>query len=271
MKDADQESILETAIQAAKAAGAELRAACEREIEVVREMPGDIKLAMDQRAEEIIIQTVLGRFPDHRVLSEECGVAGGSGDVQWIIDPLDGTTNYSRRLPFWCTCIAAAREGDPFVGVVHDPLRDQMFWASRGAGAYLNGHPIHVSDKSDADGCIIAFGIYHRAPQSVEAWLERTPVLTRLARSTRNIGSAGLHMAYVACGVVDAFVEYKVFPWDVAAGVVLVREAGGKVTQWPVEDGGIDIVAAPPGVHDGLLATGLWPRSPEEGQTRRGT
>jgi myo-inositol-1(or 4)-monophosphatase len=229
------------------------------EIEVEREMPGDIKLAMDRRAEELIVGTILGRFPDHRVLSEECGRAGGSGEVEWVIDPLDGTSNYSRRFPCWCTCVAASRHGEPFVGVVYDPTREEMFTARRGCGACLNGLPLRVSGRRVLGESILAYGIYHHAEWSVRAWERRMPVVTPLARSTRNVGSAGLHMAYVAAGRVDAFIEYGVFPWDVAAGIVLVREAGGRVSSWNVEEGALDIVAAAPGVYDALMATGLWP------------
>lgn len=255
----EQDAVLETAIDAARQAGRALLDAASRDIEVIEEMPGDIKLVMDQRAEEIIVRTVLGRFPDHRILAEERGEDGGSGAVRWVIDPLDGTTNYARRLPNWCTCVAATREDEPFVGVVYDPLRDQMFWAQRGGGAFLNGEPIHVNERHAVEGSLFAYGVYHRQPASVEAWLHRAPMLTPLARSTRNVGSAGLHVAYVAAGMVDAFFEYGVFPWDVSAGTVLVREAGGKVSSWPAADGALDYVAASAGLHDALLDLEFWP------------
>ena len=255
------DDMLGTAVEAARKAGVELIAASDREIEVIREEAGDIKLVMDRRAEEIIVGMILDRFPEHRILAEERGADGGQGDVEWVIDPLDGTTNYSRRIPNWCVCIGAVRDGEPVVGVVYDPLRNDLFTGRQGGGAFLNGKPLRVSDRTEIPGSVIAFGIYHRQQESIAAWLDRTRVLALQIRSMRDVGSAGLHMAYVAAGMYDAFVEYAVFPWDVTAGIVLVQEAGGKATHWPIPNGGLDIVAAAPGVHDALLATGMWPRT----------
>jgi len=256
---ADYDAFLEVAVEAARRAGRELADASTREIEVIEEMPGDIKLVMDRRAEDIIIGTILDRFPDHSFMAEESGATDGAGDIEWVIDPLDGTTNYSRRIPHWCTCIAAVHGGEPVAGVVYDPLRDEMYTARQGGGAFLNGEPIRVNERDAIQGSIIAWGIYHRQAQSVEKWRVRAPKLAMLARSTRNVGSAGLHTAYVACGRVDAFVESGVFPWDVTAGIVLVREAGGRVSHWPVEGGALDIILASSGLHDALVGTGMWP------------
>ena len=259
--------MLETAVAAARRAGKELLGAWTGKIEVLSEDANDIKLVMDQRAEEIIVDTIRCRFPEHAILSEECGAMKGA-DVQWVVDPLDGTHNYYRRIPYWCTCIGAVRDGEPIVGVVYDPVHDHLFTAEKGKGAFLNGAPVRVSERSTIRGAVVAYGIYHRDPTSVRAWLTRTRAVTPYARSVRNLGAAGLHAAYVAAGLVEAFVQYGVWPWDVTAGFALVHEAGGKVSQWPVDDGAIDVVLATPGVHDELLATGLWPL-PEE-DARRG-
>ena len=247
---------------AARAAGRELLAAWTQTLEVVHQDEGDIKLEMDRRAEAIVLDTIRGRFPGHGFLSEECGEIPGEG-VQWIVDPLDGTHNYFRRIPYWCVSVGAVIEGEPRLGVIYDPVRDQMVAGEEGGGVRLNGEPVRVSDAKSLSGSIVSFGCYHREKASVEAWLRRTGWITPRARSMRNMGAAAMHCAYVACGQAEAFVEYGVRLWDVAAGVALATEAGGRVSQWPCGDGGIDIVLAAPAVHDELLASGLWPFSKE--------
>lgn len=250
--------LLETAVQAARLAGRELLSAWSDRLEVVYEDEGDIKLEMDRRAEGIIVETIRRRFPGHALLSEECGEIGGK-DVQWVIDPLDGTHNYFRRIPCWCVSIGAVIGGDPRVGVIYDPVHERLYTGERGKGVRVNGEPVSVSERQSLSGSVLAFGCYHRDKASVDAWLRRTGWVTPRARSVRNMGAAAMHCAFVASGVVDGFVEYGVRAWDVTAGVALVLEAGGRVSQWAHRDGAIDIVAATPQVHDELLASGLWP------------
>ncbi|HRU06577.1 MAG TPA: inositol monophosphatase family protein [Candidatus Brocadiia bacterium] len=249
--------MLETAILAARRAGQELLAAWTGELEVLSEDAGDIKLAMDRRAEDIILSAIRRRFPGHAILSEERGRVQGA-EFTWVVDPLDGTHNYSRHVPYWCVCVAAYHGNEPFLGVVYDPIHNHLFSAERGKGAFLNGQPIRVNAERRLPQAVVAFGCYHKLENSVRSWMRRTQVITPAARSTRNFGAAGLHCAYAAAGWADAFVEYGVMPWDVGAGHAIVLEAGGRFISWPVEDGGLDVVMGAPLVCEDLLALGLW-------------
>lgn len=267
MGDATFSEHLDAAAQAARLAGKELLEAWGGDIAVLHEDENDIKLAMDRRAEEVIVGHLSGRFPGHGFLAEEGGETAGEG-VQWVVDPLDGTHNYFRRIPFWCVCIAAVADGEPVAGVVYDPVHGHLFAARKGGGAYLNGRPIRVGTKPSLSGAVVAYGIYHREEKSVAAWLRRTPYISPRARSTRNLGAGGLHTAYVAAGMVDAFAQYGVRPWDITAGIVLVREAGGVATCWPCGDGGLDVLFASPEVHEEMLRSGLWPLPDEDYRVR---
>ena len=255
---------LDIATAAARLAGEELLSAWRGELEVLAEDANDIKLAMDRRAEAVILETIRAAFPDHSFLCEESGETEGEGDTQWVIDPLDGTHNYFRRIPCWCVCVGAVRNGVPALGVIYDPVHDHMFTAEAGKGAFLNGERISVSGRESLRGSVVAYGIYHSEETSARAWLRRSRTVTPLARSLRTLGSAGLHCAYVAAGWMDAYVQYGVSPWDVTAGFALVTEAGGAASSWPVENaGGLDVALATPAVYEELMATGLWPLEDE--------
>ena len=252
--------MLGTAIRAARLAGAELLSAWRGELTVLAEDGNDVKLEMDRRAEAIVMETISEAHPDHGFLCEESGETTGEGGIVWVVDPLDGTHNYFRGLPFWCTCVGATRGSEPFLGVIYDAVHDRLFTAETGKGAFLNGEPIRVSPRESLYGSLVAYGIYHSAKDSNDAWMLRGPIITPLVRAVRNIGSAGLHCAYVASGNLDAFLQYGVSPWDVTAGFVLVREAGGAVTCNELGDGSLDVLVATPGVHAELVGLGLWER-----------
>ena len=211
----------------------------------------------DRESEERIIGVLRGRFPGDAFLGEEGGAVGGSGAGSrvWIIDPLDGTSNFVSGFPFWCVSIAA-REGDDLVAaVVWDPLRDEMYTAERGGGAWRNGTRLAVTGRQDLDGAFVATGFPFRNRHKIDSYLALFKAVFAHARAIRRAGSAALDLAYVAAGVFDGFFEFRLAPWDVAAGALLIEEAGGLLTDF---DGGKrylergNVVAGPRGVVEGL-------------------
>ncbi len=221
--------MLETAIQAARKAGHILatRLSDEREVRVkgLREIVTDADLA----AEEAVVQTIRARYPDHALLTEEGGASSGKASYVWVVDPLDGTTNYSRRLPNFCVSIGLVHQGRLTAGVVYDPTRDHLFVAERGRGATLNGAPLKVSRFDRVDDAVVGLDWAH-------SWEDRQEILARLGRiapacsTLRGIGSAALGLCYVAAGWIDAYFHVALSAWDMAAGLLLIEEAGGRVT-----------------------------------------
>ncbi len=197
----------------------------------------DYASEVDSLAEAEIIKELRRANPDYAVLGEEGGASAGSGAGKggrftWVIDPLDGTSNYLRGYPHWCVSIALVENGEPIHGVVFDPLRNDLFTASRGAGALLNDRKIRVSERKELAGAILATGFAPRERARTGAQLDCIRELLRDAEDVRRGGSAALDLAYVAAGRVDGYFEAGLKPWDVAAGVLLVREAGGKVSDF---------------------------------------
>jgi len=255
---------VETAVRAARRAGEVMREAAKGEIEVDREEDHDIKLQADRLCEDAILATIRQRHPTHAVLSEEAGRLGGDRAFRWIVDPLDGTGNYSRRIPFFCASIALMRGDEGVLGVIYDPVRDELFVGTRPGQATLNGEPIHPSDRRTLRQSVIAYG-FMKTDEAVRKGLDRVNRVAVRARHVRNMGAAALHMAYVAWGRIDAFFEYGVAAWDVAAGAVILRAAGGRVDMRPIGHDYYDIVASNSHVHDELCRT-VWPG---EGPPRR--
>ena len=172
-------------------------------------------------------------MPDYAILGEESGAQPASGRFTWVIDPLDGTSNYLHGFPHWCVSIALVENGEPIHGVIFDPLRNELFTASRGSGAVLNDKRIRVSERKDLAGAMLITGFPPRERARAGAQLECVRELLRDAEDIRRTGSAALDLAYVACGRADGYFEAGVKPWDIAAGVLLVREAGGRVMRFP--------------------------------------
>lgn len=214
----------------------------------------------DRESEAAIIAFIQENCPDDACLGEEGGhsFAPGRSDARytWIIDPLDGTSNYLQHFPFWCVSIGL-RDGDETVlGVIHEPLRDEMFTAEKGSGAFRNGARMKISEQQELDGAFIATGFPFRAQKFVSTYVRVFEDVVRRARGVRRAGSAALDLAYTAAGIFDGFFEVHLAPWDVAAGSLLVREAGGIVSDF---SGGErfwqrgNIVGATEGVHRELL------------------
>ena len=186
---------------------------------------------VDKKAEKIIINYILKAFPDHSILSEESEPRSGDSHYKWIIDPLDGTTNFAHAFPFFCVSIALEKDGRIILGVVYDPLRGEMFIAEEGRGARLNGKKIHVSKVKKLIDGFLATGFSYGIKKKDRNIAYFKKLLTR-SQAIRRAGSAALDLCYVACGRFDGFWEMDLHPWDSAAGMLIVKEAGGKVTKF---------------------------------------
>ncbi len=218
------------AIRAARAAGN----AIIRQIDHVQDLPVNIKgrndfvTEVDQQAENIIIETIHGAYPNHAILAEESG-AQGKDDYQWIIDPLDGTTNYLHGFPQYAVSIALKHKDKLEQAVVYDPLKQELFTTSRGQGAYLNDRRIRVSNQKHLEGALLGTGFPFKDQERLEEYLNTFRALFPMTAGIRRAGAASLDLAYVACGRMDGFWEFALKPWDIAAGALLIEEAGGMV------------------------------------------
>ena len=197
-------------------------------LSIVEKARQDYASEVDAQAEKEIIRELRRAFPDYGIVAEESGSFGKSR-YTWVIDPLDGTSNYLHGFPHYCVSIALLEGDEPIHGVVFDPMRNELFTASRGSGAQLNERRIRVTDRKELTGAMITTGFPPRERARAGAQLECVRELLVHAEDIRRTGSAALDLAYVACGRSDAYFEAGVKDWDIAAGVLLVREAGGKV------------------------------------------
>jgi myo-inositol-1(or 4)-monophosphatase len=205
----------------------------------------------------VIVSRIRDRFPDDGFLGEEGGQRGAGGESRtWIVDPLDGTSNFIAGFPFWCVSVAA-REGKEIVaGAVWDPLRGELYSAERGSGAFRNGERLRVTGRETLDGAFLATGYPFRSKDRIDLYLSVFRELFLHARAIRRAGSAALDLANVAAGVFDGFFEFKLSIWDVAAGVLLIEEAGGRVSDFDGRDAFWErgnVVAGTPGVASGIL------------------
>jgi myo-inositol-1(or 4)-monophosphatase len=200
-------------------------------LNVVEKDRMDYASEVDSLAEKEIIKEFRRATPDYAILGEESGPIGNSR-FTWVIDPLDGTSNYLHGIPHFCVSIALVENGEPVHGVIFDPLRNELFTTSRGSGATLNDRKIRVADRKDLNGAMLITGFPPRERARTSAHLKCIDTLLTEAEDIRRTGSAALDLAYVACGRADAYFEAGVKPWDIAAGVLLVLEAGGKVSDF---------------------------------------
>ena len=197
-------------------------------LNVVQKGRMDYASEVDADAEKVIVKELKRAYPEYGVFGEEGGVQGERRHM-WVIDPLDGTSNYLRGVPHYCVSIALVENGEPTDAVIFDPLRNELFTASRGAGAVLNDRRIRVAERKDLEGTMIHTGFAPRERNRASAQLKAVDALLVHGEDIRRTGSAALDLAYVACGRADAYFEAGVMGWDIAAGLLLVREAGGKV------------------------------------------
>ncbi len=249
-------SLLQTAIEAARLAGQVIAERYPAGRNTTFKGYRDLVTETDVAVEAVILDLIRARFPDHAILAEEGGGNEAGGDYTWVVDPLDGTTNYAHHVPIFCTSIGVLERNQPFLGVIHDPLREQTFVAERGKGATLNGEPIQASQTSRLIHSVVGLDWGH----SDEVRGQTLKLLLQIAPrcgTVRALGSAALALAYVAAGWLDAYFNLSLKPWDTAAGTLLVAEAGGRCTTLkdePFRAGSPTCLATNGLIHDELLA-----------------
>lgn len=219
---------------------------------------GDINIVTeaDKMSENLIIQEIRRVFPEHGILSEESDAIAGDGKMRWIIDPLDGTTNYAHGYPVFCVSIALEKDGRVILGVIYDPTRDDLFFAERGQGAYLNSEKLSVSTLSNLSQALLATGFPYDIRESKNNNLDYFNKMAVRVQAIRRAGAAALDLAYLAAGRFDGFWELKLKPWDTAAGCLMVEEAGGVISDisgnpWNLES---PVILASNGlIHDQMI------------------
>ncbi len=249
---------LATAVEAVLRAGDIQTAHLGTDLDVRKKGRIDLVTEVDLAVERMLRQMIAERFPDHQVVAEELG---GDEKVRashcWIFDPLDGTTNYAHGLPIFCSSLALEIDGQIVVGAIYDPARRELFTATRGGGAHLNGAPLSVSGVSQLVDSLLVTGFAYNVHEGGEALVSLFGFFLRRAQAVRRLGSAALDLCYVAAGRFDAFWEQHLRPWDMAAGVLIVEEAGGRVTgldgsSFDVRRG--QLLASNGALHDVMLA-----------------
>jgi myo-inositol-1(or 4)-monophosphatase len=226
---------LDAATEAARAAGKMLQNHFEQPLNVSSSEAHDIKLEIDVRAQDMITDSLLKKFPAHALYGEEGVVGDQASDHQWVVDPLDGTVNYFYGIPHFCVSIALRFKGEIIVGVIYDPMREELWAAQKGEKPTLNGKIFHVSERADLAESVVSVGL-SKTGVTIEAGLPLLQDMVHRARKCRLMGSAALDMAYVACGRLDAYIEQGISLWDIAAGWILVETAGGSVEMKPRTD-----------------------------------
>ncbi|WP_392566998.1 inositol-1-monophosphatase [Utexia brackfieldae] len=259
--------MLNIAVRAARKAGTLIIKSHENpdSISVDAKAENDFVTNVDRAAEALIVETIKRAYPDHTIIGEESGLAkGADSETQWIIDPIDGTSNFIKGLPHFCVSIAVRVKGRTEAGVVYDPMRNELFTASRGQGAQLNGYRIRVGNAKDLNGALLGMALPYCQKQFGEYYFRALEKLFVTCGDVRRSGSAALDLVYVAAGRLDGFFEIGLKPWDIAAGELILREAGGVMTDFA---GGLNYMASgnvmagnPKVVKELLTQTqGVWP------------
>ena len=230
--------MLNIAVKAARRAGQIInRASLDLDlVQVSKKQHNDFVTEVDKASEAAIIETLTTAYPDHAILAEESGESENESEYQWIIDPLDGTTNFIHGFQYYCVSVALAHKGMVTQAVVYDPTRNDLFTASRGRGAFLNDRRIRASRTDKLDDALVGTGFPSREMGHVDEYLRMFRAMTHGCAGIRRPGAAALDLAWVAAGRIDAFWEMGLSPWDMAAGALLVREAGGLVGDFAGED-----------------------------------
>lgn len=219
-------SFLETGLEIAREAGALLAAYFDKRVSFELKGEHDLVTVADRTSEKLIVERLRSHFPDHDIVAEEGGGRSSGARYRWYVDPLDGTTNFAHSFPVYNVTLALERDGELIAGVIYDPTRDEMFAAERGGGATLNGRPIRVSGIAHLADTLTATGFPSRKRhQNVNIHFYYQVAM--MTHGVRRAGAAAIDLAYVACGRLDGFWEFKLNPWDMAAGILLVEEAGG--------------------------------------------
>jgi len=253
--------MLNIAVRAARDGGRVLTKYMDRvdTITVETKGPKDLVSAVDRMTEAEILQTLTRSYPDHAFVCEEGGISGNpESEFKWYIDPLDGTKNYLHGYPSFCVSIAVAQNNRMEQAVIYNPVSQELFTATRGAGATLDGRRLRVAKRNSLDTALLSTGFGHSKPESYRKYRRTLDAFHDSASGLRRQGSAALELAYVAAGRLDGYWQFGLKPWDVAAGALLVREAGGLVGNMKGEDGWLesgDVVAASPKIFDPMIRT----------------
>ena len=248
-------SYLDTSIEIAREAGALLAEYFDRRVAFELKGEFDLVTEADRASEKLVVERLRSHFPDHAIVAEEGGGQSGSSDYRWYVDPLDGTTNFAHGFPMFNVTLALEHAGELIAGVIYDPVRGELFTAERGAGAYLNGARIHVSRAARVRDALVATGFPSRK-RHLNVNVHFYYQLAMMSHGVRRAGSAALDLAYVACGRLDAFWEFGLNPWDMAAGVLIVSEAGGTCSDMkggPVNLRGPHVLADNAAIHTEML------------------
>ncbi len=224
--------MIEFAISVAKEAGALLRDRLNTNFQVSHKGEINLVTEVDFASEALIRERIATQFPRHQILAEEGGLAESSSEYRWVVDPLDGTTNYAHGYPIFCVSIGLEYQGEAIVGVVYDPMRDELFSAERGSGAWLNNRKIQVSSTKELLKSLLSTGFPYDIKSSNLTNLDHWTNFAMNAQALRRDGAAALDLCYVGCGRFDGFWELNLSPWDMVAGGLIVSEAGGRVSDF---------------------------------------
>ena len=252
----DGRSAMDVALEATRAAGEIIRSGWNSDREITFKGRADIVTDIDVKAENAVLEILTSAFPDFGILAEESRPVEGSSPYRWVVDPLDGTRNYAQSIPHFCTIVALADNDDVVAGVVYDPVREETFTAARGQGAFLNGSSISVSETTELSRSLLSFDLGYvdeKAGLAIDLLRSLWPGMY----SVRLMGSAGLGVAYAASGRVDLFFHHSLSPWDIAAGLILAKEAGGRVVDRQGNDAGLftpSVICSSPVLIDGFLS-----------------
>jgi myo-inositol-1(or 4)-monophosphatase len=250
---------LDFSIQLARAAGDVLKHYMSREKQVELKGRANLVTAADKEAEALIIDRIRAHYPDHAILAEESGASGPveSAKGKWIIDPLDGTTNFAHQYPFFCVSVAYEQAAELLCGAVYDPCRDEMFFGARGLGSFMNDQPLRVSDAETLRSSLIMTGFPYGFREKIRTVVSQFQAFLIESQAVRRGGSAALDLCYAALGRVDGFWEMDLHPWDTASGVVILEEAGGRVTDFSGNPFSIyqnELLASNGKIHEEMMA-----------------
>ena len=245
------------AVEAARAGGAVLSSKflSARTIEFKDERPSNLVTDADKASERVVLDVLRKRAPGHAIVAEESGLTAGTSEFTWYVDPLDGTTNYAHQVPHFCVSIGVARGPTLLAAAIYDPIRSELFSAAAGHGAFSNGVRLKASATQSLDRALLCTGFPYDVQSRPEAPVGLFTRIVLRARGIRRMGSAALDLAYVAAGRFDGFFEFGLKPWDTAAGMLLVQEAGGRACRIdgaPFDLACGDVLAAGPGLFDSL-------------------
>ena len=253
---ADGRSAMDIALEATRTAGEIIRSGWNSDKEITFKGRADIVTDIDVAAEKAVLEVITSAFPSFGILAEESQPVAGSSPYRWVVDPLDGTRNYAHSIPHFCTIVALAEGDEVIAGVVYDPVREETFTAAKGQGAFLNGERISVTETADLSRSLLSFDLGYVDEKAALA-IDMLRSLWPGMYSVRMMGSAGLGVAYAASGRVDLFFHHSLSPWDIAAGLIITREAGGRVVDRQGNDAGLftpSVICSSPALVDGFLA-----------------